>query len=353
MQRSLLKMTVALAALSAPAAALAGTCYLDDAGSVTALVSPIQAGGTGNDFGASPTLCGHEVHGTSCVLEVNVDSTGSASTDCLTLGSGVTVTMNDHTITCSSATQCGTAIKITSTGSGTSKTVLNSGNIAGCWTQGVHAAGVFAEVHDFQIDLAATGSCAGNGDFGTGEPGHDAAFKVIEDTAVRNCDDTCLHATSITTVTDSIAHDCGTGITTSSNGSNASTVDHVLVYDSDLNIQRTDLNVTKVILKDIAIHSASTCELANFAGGCTSGSSEFTFLGANFIGDTINLSAPAERGGRRPPARPLSSTQLPEPFALPSKPAVLTRKRAGARAGDPQTAYARSPHGGTPLALSP
>lgn len=289
MQRSLLKLTLVVAALSLPAAALAGTCYLDDLSSSTPLVSPIQAGGTGNDFGASPTLCGHEVHGTSCVLQVNVDSTGSASTDCLKLGGGVTVDMNDKTITCSSATQCGIGINITSSGSGTSKVVLNSGNVAGCWTQGVHASGSTAELDDFQIDLAATGSCASDGDYGTGDPQHDAAFKSIADTAVRNVDNVCIHATAITTVTDSIAHDCGTvAFSTSTNGGAAATLDNVVGYNAADIVKRADINATKVVLKDIAVHDASHCTFENSGNNCTTGSSEFTFQGVNFIDDTIN-----------------------------------------------------------------
>lgn len=287
MHRSLLKLMLLCAALAVPAMAIAGTCYLDDPGNGTPLVSPIQAGGTGNDFGASPTLCGHEVHGTSCVLQVNVDSTGSASTDCLTLNSGVTVEMNDHTITCSSATQCGTGINVVTSGNGTSQVVLNSGNIAGCWTIAIKPGQSFTEVNDFQIDCAATGSCASDGDYGIGSASG-ASARTVNDTSVRNCDNTCYVGSSITTIQDSIAHDCGTGFSCAANGGAATVLDTVLAYRSSDNIKRTDLPGTKCTLRDSKIYAASHCEIANAGGNCTSGSLEFTFSGTNIIGETIN-----------------------------------------------------------------
>lgn len=172
--------------------------------------------GNDDDFGGGDLCHGpsngpHLVEaqtGKNCVLKVFVDSTGrSGSANCLTIGKGVTVEMNGHSIACDSSS-CGTAIEVTNSSSGTNnKVVLNSGTITGCWATAVKAtAGTDTTVSDFVVDMSAIGSCSANGV--TGIAGE---LKQVDHTVVADASGTCIGIHS-GTLTRSLARDCGTGV---------------------------------------------------------------------------------------------------------------------------------------------
>lgn len=282
MRSSLINVLV-VGVLAIPTGALAGTCYLDDPTSLTPLTSPIQAGGAGNDFGASPTLCGHEVHGASCVLQVNVDSTGSAGSHCLTIGSGVTVEMQGHSITCATSTKCRTAINNVGSASGTSQVQMNDGIILGCWESGIHGT-PFADVSNFLLDGAAIGSCAGSGDYGIGAASGLAA-RNVDDVVVRNFAQVCLVTASNSTVTYAVAHGCGTTGFQCGTGVSSATLDTIVAYDNGFNVKRDNSSGANCTLRNSVLHSSGTCDIANNSGSCST--SGWTFTGYNFISDTI------------------------------------------------------------------
>lgn len=222
---SLLALGLVLAR-SGPAAA--GTCYIDDAGENTPLVSPIQEGPIPAEI---QTLCGHNVHGTNCVLQVgddnSVDSSNSGA-DCLTLGSGVTVYMASHKITCTGSS-CGTAIKITASGGSGSKVdftgfeaanVLGTSLVSGCFLAGASGAGTNSHIENVIFDLAPQngGSCSFS-DFGTighgiygiySAFGGSSRFKDSSHIVVRNAEYGVHWGTS--ELDDSLIHDCTNGI---------------------------------------------------------------------------------------------------------------------------------------------
>src|SRR5689334_20873115 len=111
-------------------AAATNTCYVDDPGNLHGLTSPIQEGSSGE----LTSLCGHEVHGTSCVLQVGDNNSvlnSSSGANCLSIGGGVTVQMQGHTITCTGS-DCGTAINITaSSGSSGKVDIQGYGTVTG------------------------------------------------------------------------------------------------------------------------------------------------------------------------------------------------------------------------------
>ena len=271
---------ICAASLMAATNALAvNTCYLDDPGNASGLISPIQAGGAGNDFGASPTLCGHEVHGTNCVVQVNVDSSLSTNTDCLTLGVGVTVELQGKSIICTGSA-CGIAVKITNSGGSSSKVALKSGIISGCWSNGVRHVGSNATVDDVLIDLAGSGCMGG---YGIGSSSGNGV-QTVTHTKVQHVANTGITSTSNGTVVGSLVLDADAGIAVSSSGGSATLVDNCVVHDVADAIKRTDGNSTMPEIRDSVIYNASHCDFASSGTACTT---SIDLTGTNFVEDEI------------------------------------------------------------------
>ena len=105
-------------------------------------------------------LCGCTISGTNCEMRLTADTSSSSSSDCLTLGSGVILDMNGHSITCT-GTDCGYAIKNTNSGGSSAKVEISNGFISGCWDVGIgRTGGTNATIDDMVIDL---GSSCSNG----------------------------------------------------------------------------------------------------------------------------------------------------------------------------------------------
>jgi hypothetical protein len=124
----ILTTVAALFALLLPTHALAVNCCVQ--GVTPCVASPLSTHTT--TLGNTP--CGHTITTAGCEVVVDDDATITSGT-CLTLGRGVKVTGNNHTITCQSGSTCGTGIAITQAGSGT--TIINNINIVGGFSTGV------------------------------------------------------------------------------------------------------------------------------------------------------------------------------------------------------------------------
>lgn len=283
--------------LLAPGSAMAVTgCLFDGSINIASLEAGDDPGTVGNDDDFSggdlcsgPSSGPHTVEaqsGKNCVLKVFVNSTGrSNGATCLSVGKGVTVEMNGHSITCTSSS-CGTAIDVTNSSSGTNnKVILNSGTITGCWTTAVKGtAGSDTTVSDFVVDMAAIGSCSANGV--TGIAGE---LKQVDHTVVSDASGTCIGIHS-GTLTRSLARDCGTGIQTGAldlnqvviNNASVAGIEQPQVYGGGT------LDLTDVVIQDTPCNFKYGFPAQYTACYDTPPNPFFPVAGVNFWGDIID-----------------------------------------------------------------
>ena len=106
-------------------------------------------------------LCGCVVSGTNCEMRLTANASTNSG-DCLTLGAGVTLDMNGHSITCGDD-NCSSAIVNTASSGAANAVVIENGFISGCWVRGIYVSGgTDSEVTGLDIDLARVGGGACN-----------------------------------------------------------------------------------------------------------------------------------------------------------------------------------------------
>ena len=284
----------ALVTLGLTTTSRAAVCYLDDPGNTTPLVSPLTTG-AGHQL---PTLCGHEIHGSSCVLNVANDGTLSADTVCLTLGAGVTVNMNGHSIQCT-ANVCNSGIKITGSGSAASAKVnLNDGSVLGCFRQGLYdaegGATGYVYVTDFTIDLTALGSgCSLTGGKGGSPANADLSgtptqgFRSMVRVVAGNGSGTGMIMNVYGTVEDSIVHDNDTvGLNIIPSSANSLITGSLFTGNGD-NIKSRWPNGYFYRLNDSTVREADSCNFRDNSGACDPATTYLDLGGINFIDNTI------------------------------------------------------------------
>ena len=101
-------------------------------------------------------LCGCVVSGTNCEMQLTADASTNSG-DCLSLGAGVSLDMNGHSISCTDD-NCGSAIVNTASSGAANAVVIENGFISGCWLRGVNVSGGSnSEVTGLDVDLARVG----------------------------------------------------------------------------------------------------------------------------------------------------------------------------------------------------
>ena len=177
-----------------PAAASADCCRVN--GGDCNITPPLihgQSGWLGD-------VCGTTLSGTNCTAKLDADVTWSTvDADCLTLGSGVTLDLDGHTMTCdvSSPDFCGTAVYNTTSSSGIGKVLVKNGAIVGRWGAGIEAVGgSSSSAADLVMD---------------GPTGLYNLRGGIDRVTISNCA-TGIELWPGSDVTDSMIRDCGIGI---------------------------------------------------------------------------------------------------------------------------------------------
>jgi len=100
-------------------------------------------------------FCGCTVSGENCKLHITSDL-NTSTTDCLTLGAGVTFDLEGHALHCTGS-DCGLAIHNTDSAGASSKVVIKNGTISGCFDAAVYVdGGSDSSVADLNIDLGAS-----------------------------------------------------------------------------------------------------------------------------------------------------------------------------------------------------
>lgn len=280
-------LILSLAMGAAPSSAV-NCCYVDDPGKTTCIANSVNS--TNTIVFPGSTVCGHTVEGSNCILEILNNQTGSGGSTCLTLGRGVTVDMNNtYSFTCSAGTKCATAIKINDSAGSANKVIVSNGTIAGCWTHGIsQLAGTNASAENVTIDLAATGSCPGDGDYG-------AVVNTVSESLIKNAS---VRGVSASLIEHSIVRDNAAGVLPS-----GGTIDNSLIIDNDYNIRR-EVNglylvpMGDVTLKSSAVQSADTCDCAQrvwdsglmqFVYECVPGCDFLSYTGdPSFVGESIH-----------------------------------------------------------------
>lgn len=141
----------------------AGVCWVDNY--TNSFGSPLNIGGAP----MNGTLCGHTVYGSGaggCVIPASGNFYASNNSDCLTLGSGVTLSASSiggATIRCANdQAPCGKAISI-SNGNGSGNTKVENISISGCFSYGIY--GSIANAHsvtETSIGLGGGTNCPTN-----------------------------------------------------------------------------------------------------------------------------------------------------------------------------------------------
>jgi hypothetical protein len=155
--------------------------------------------------------------------------------------------MQEHTIDCPGS-QCGNAIEVTDSSSGTSnKVILNDGTVTGCWTVGVKGTGGSdTTVNNFIVDLDGDDTACPSG----GTTGMSSVFKLIDHATVSNASGSCIELGS-GTLSASLLHNCTDGVQ-----SGPISVANVLIRDmADSALERSQpfggggLDLTDVVIQ--------------------------------------------------------------------------------------------------------
>jgi hypothetical protein len=195
---------------------------------------------------------------------------------------------NTYSFTCSAGTKCTTAIKINDSAGSANKVIVSNGTIDGCWTYGIQQlGGTNASAENVTIDLAAIGSCPGNGDYG-------AAMNTVSESLIKNAS---VRGLSANLIEHSIVRDNAVGVLPT-----GGTINNSLIIHNGYNIRRESnglyvVPLGDVTLKSSAVQSADTCDcgqrvwdsgLMQFVYECVPGCDFLSYTGdPSFVGDSI------------------------------------------------------------------
>lgn len=235
----------------------------------------IYAGGTWGVSQASPiytddmatggmlgVICGKSVRITGsggCEVIQRNTATGSAGATCLTLGRGVKFSGNSYYgFTCSGNSDCGTAISVTESGSGT--TIVNDARVTGRWTNGIVNGYPTAtsQANDTEIDLSAAASPVSGID----------GFRTVDHAYVTG------------------VHGGGAGVILRG----SATIQHASIYDNDNGVRFIQDNTIEntrladngvhlltengtyygeITMKGVDVENFTSCDCSRTSGGCT------------------------------------------------------------------------------------
>ena len=219
-----------------------------------------------DDICPNGDLCGCTIDGTNCEVTLTEDAS-TASGDCLTLGAGVILDMNGHTISCTDD-DCGVGIKNTSSGDGGAKVVIKNGKIEGCFDAGVWATGgTNSTVDGVDVDMNRD-TCEAGGVLLSSNPtwnarvGFLALHGHITDSQVKRADVGMLQGPY--DIIDSALRENGIGVLIESS---ALDLFSVMFLENDVHIQpfsgplEADVTACAFVL-------AQTCNCADVDGDC-------------------------------------------------------------------------------------
>lgn len=224
----------------------------------------------------SSNLCGCTITGTNCQVKLTADTSTSSTSDCLTLGSGVTLDMDGHSITCT-GTDCGYAIKNTNSGGSSAKVVIKNGFISGCWDVGIgRTGGTNATVDGMYVDLGRT--CSNGISYWTGVTKSIGLYEMYSD------------------ITNTQVHHAGIGIDMTFSGNGHLT--NVVMQGNEYGLAGFDDNVVAHGLfrdNDVHIYERSeyyllTIQSSAFVGAAVCNSAAPTFVCNADLEDAVTLS---------------------------------------------------------------
>ncbi|HYC56044.1 MAG TPA: hypothetical protein VEL28_14010 [Candidatus Binatia bacterium] len=200
----------------------AGTCYIDGEDYASSQIAPVE---TDDNPTLNGGLCGHTIYGTGtggCIIEVHNDD-GVSSGNCLTLGKGVEIRGNGHTLDCSGAACLAAIVEVSVSPPGSGATHVDNLNVTGCFQWGVLGNYSFGKITNSKIDLA--GSCSGvtNGI---------VSMPTVEGVVVTNANGLGIGCDG-STVRDSVIHNSEEGLKVNS----SSSIDNVLMYDNTVTLR--------------------------------------------------------------------------------------------------------------------
>ena len=238
-------------------------------------------------------LCGCTIDGNNCEVTLTEDASTSSG-DCLTLGDGVTLDMNGHTISCTDD-DCGLGIKNTDSDAGGAKVVIKNGKIEGCFDGAVRATGgVNATVDGLDIDMDTGTTCAAGGVIVSLNPSWVARIGVVgipgnvTDTQVRDAGIGMLQGGSIV---DSVVRNNGIGLVAPS-----ATLDvfGMMFLENGVHIRPFTVNTQTPDVQESAFVLAGTCNCTDIDDVCQDIEDCVVFKGSapNFV------CVPSEDGSR-------------------------------------------------------
>ena len=267
--------------LATAAAAGFDCCFVDDPSQTRCFVSPIRS-----NEELTGGVCGHTITGSNCLLQIRTDVTvfegPPGGSNCLTIGPGVAVDMENHTFRCDpragtgtasrqprSATAvasplvCGSAFVIAGSGRSTQRVSIQNGRFTGCWGNGAikrsSSGGTNNAVENVAVDGAMVGDC--------GAPGKGIDdIAAVSDTLIKNTSDFAVRMNLPgATLEDSIIRNSAIGI--KSNDSGGQTIDNVLLIDDGTAIDKTAATLSRINTRSSVIRASTVCNCVR-AGVC-------------------------------------------------------------------------------------
>jgi hypothetical protein len=264
---------------SRPAAAI-DCCFVDDPNQQTCYVSPIQS-----NEELSGGVCGHTITGSNCLMQIKDDVTVTVSApfgDCLTIGPGVTVDMEDHTFTCTSTVfpwGCNSAFVVAGSGGTSQKVAVKNGVFAGCWYAGAvrrgAGSGTNHSVENVTVDGTNLGQCGSRGN------GINGIFTVTGVLVTNTLDYGVKLDLSGAKVEHSILRN-NVADAIESTGVSGQTINNVFLIDNAYGVNKTADTASTIATKGSVIRDSIGCNCLR-VGVCDDTCSQSQML--NFVGD--------------------------------------------------------------------
>lgn len=210
-------------------------------------------------------LCGCSVYGTNCQFHLTADVATSSGSACLTIGRGVSFDMGGHTLSCTGS-DCGQAIKTTSSTGGTGATSVTGGFIEGCFDVGIDGYTAAISVDDMHVALGR--SCT-NGIYALGEYNRNIGINYaisVTDTQVHNTEIGVYAGTA------DLTNVALTGNAVGLADTGTTTVSKTIFSDNDVHVREGYAAGSQgtITISKASFVDASVCNAQNSAGSCYS-----------------------------------------------------------------------------------